>query len=203
MSQSTQLTRAQKWPVRSRWSHLSWNRVFSILTSIFELLSKTSSGIVVGSAIGGREYPWRETSTGHGRNPSRFFILNRKSLSRITRATLQTSFNCCSFYRDRQVSTWPYSCWLVTNTTSKMCCSWCRTRVLEEVLSHAWEHVCSCNCSWTSRTSAPGKWVPSSAWKTSTLCFFGRHSGSRQANSQRFWAVMRLIDRCVYWHSNI
>jgi hypothetical protein len=52
--------------------------VYSVLTSTFELLSKTSSGIVGGSVIGGREYPFRDTSPGYGRNPARFFMLAKK-----------------------------------------------------------------------------------------------------------------------------
>ena len=71
------------------------NRVFSILTSIFELLWKTSVGIVVGSVIGGRECPCRETSPGHGRNPTRLFVFQKvivKNRKNITSNFLQLLF---------------------------------------------------------------------------------------------------------------
>jgi hypothetical protein len=71
------------------------NRVFSILTSIFELLWKTCVGFVVGSCIGGREGPCRETSPGHGRNPTRLFVFQKvivKNRKNITSNFLQLLF---------------------------------------------------------------------------------------------------------------
>jgi hypothetical protein len=133
------------------------NHAFSILTAIF-------------SNCCPRECPCRETSPGHGRNPARMsvchkvIVKNRKSNAsnflQLLFILQSSSSKCMStlMLTGRQRN--------FQDVLFLVC-----TRALVEVLSHTCEHVCSCNCCWTSHSSAPGKWVPSSVWKTSTRCF--------------------------------